>query len=298
MIVGLPGAIAIPWIRTSPFPAITPAVMSRSSLELPPERSTTSHSGKCSGDHRLEGLAFVLYDPIESWYAPVFRKPRCEHRCIGIPDLPRPGYGSDRHQLVAGRDDPDNGFFCNRDHRTAARREHPGILRGEPRARAEDDLAFFKILVPQQDILTMGNRFFDQDCIAGLLGIFHHHGCIGTFRQDAPGRDVDALPVPDDRSLSCSFPSPPVPHALEQGGYGVTCPGRIRRADRVPVHYRAVEPGDIGVCCNGCSQHPACGLLYRNCFCCCSRGNLLQRRLTASATATTCKKPAHLKQPG
>ena len=191
---------------------------------------------------------------------------------------------------------PTTGFFATVTIAQPHAASTPASCGVSRRARPEDDLTFFKILVPQQDILTMGNRFFDKDGIAGLLGIFHHHGRIGTFREDAPGWYVRTLAVPQDQlRVACSHCDPS--HVLEQGGDASPAPVVSDERTAYPSTTERSNPGiSVSAATGAASTRPAD----------CSTGTVSVAVTGAIFTTSpdrirhgnNMQEPVHLKQPG
>ena len=114
IMVGLPGEIAIPWIRTAPSSLIIAATISRSSLELPPEIRTASHSDVALQIAERSASRSSAHYTVKDWCASLFPYERGNNERVYIPHLS--GQWTDIHwyQFVPGGEYPDFRHSDNR----------------------------------------------------------------------------------------------------------------------------------------------------------------------------------------
>ena len=130
--VGFPGLSASPWQTTSPSRPTTVAVRSRAPTDEPAETTTTSSSADRLGEHALERVGVVGDDPAQDRLAARLAHEPGQRRRAGVAHLARSGLrGRRRHDLVAGRDDPDPRWREGRELGDPGRGQQPEIRRAQ-----------------------------------------------------------------------------------------------------------------------------------------------------------------------
>ena len=240
--VGLPGLIASPWQTTSPSRATTVAVRSRAPTDEPAETTTTSSLGDRLGEHALERVRVVGDDPAQDRLAARLAHEPGQRRRAGVAHLTRSGLrGRRRHDLVAGRDDPDPRRREGGELGDPGRGEQPEVGRAQRAAGGRQQVARRGLLARLQHALA-GSDAAQQLDVPGhrLGGVLDHHDRVGAAGQQPAGRDRH-------RRARSDLARRDLAHAHRAGDLqerGQRLGGRVRvgRAHRVPVDGRARPP--------------------------------------------------------
>ena len=129
--VGLPGLTAMPWKMTSPMPAITSMMRSRSPTELPPEKTSRSSPAAASTAAR-QRVEIVGSRRVDGRHTAVGADDGGERELVDVVELARAERLPGLDDLVAGRqdrdarpgEDVDLGQAHGGERADAARRQH------------------------------------------------------------------------------------------------------------------------------------------------------------------------------
>ncbi len=124
--------------------------------------------------------------------------------------------------------------------------KYPYIPGGEARTFREDDGPFREVLSGKDDILSRGYGSLYQDIVPNPFRVLDHHGGISAGREHGTCREVDPLTSPQGTARFSSHGD--LPCHPEDGRKGLPGPDCLRGPDRVTVHGRPCEPGDIFPC--------------------------------------------------
>ncbi len=116
-----------------------------------------------------------------------------EHLAIGVVNMGRPHRLAGRDDLIASREDSDDGFAPDADVRDADGCEHAGVAAGQQLAAAKHGFPGRDIRARERDPAACVDRPRDQKFFVADLNVFDHDDRVRATGHHAAGRDQGGL---------------------------------------------------------------------------------------------------------